>query len=735
MIKFIKPFYPLMLGAILLLFVQAICDLNLPNYMSRIVNVGIQQYGVENAAPDVISEQGLEFITSVMPSDEKAGFLAGYEKFEGSSTREVKISYGKLNSEYTGELYVLRQGVDIVRFNALFSRASNVVKTQVEKLGSGENALVGGNTASLDVKTLYAIAPMLNAMDEAEIVSEWDRIGRQPDLLTAQTGVIFTRMFYAELGADFTAIQRAYIIRIGLYMLGVALLGGGMTVLFGYISSLIGSGITRKLRNAFFEKVESFTSNEMDKFSTASLITRCTSDIVQIRMIFSMGIRMIFYSPIMAIGGVIMALGKSTSMSWIIALACAVLISIIALLLSRATPKFRIIQILVDKLNLVTREGLAGLMVVRAFGTEKHEEERFDRANTELAGTNLYVQRIMARLMPSMMLVMHGVQVLVMWVGASQIAASSLQVGDMMAFIQYLTQILMSFLMMSMMFFMIPRSIVAMNRINEVLNTEPSIHDPVTSKGFDPEKRGYVEFRNVGFRYEQAEYNALSDISFTAKPGKTTAIIGSTGSGKSTLANLILRFFDVTEGQILVNGTDVREVTQKELRSSIGYVPQRGVLISGTIATNIAYGAPDITDEGIAEAVRIAQATEFIAERQDGLDSEISQGGSNVSGGQRQRLAIARALATEADVFIFDDSFSALDFKTDAALRRELNAHVSNATVIVVAQRVSTIMNADEILVLDEGKIVGRGTHRELVQSCPQYHEIASSQMEKEEIA
>jgi len=737
MIKFVKPYYPVILCVILLLLLQSVCDLNLPNYMSNIVNVGVQKYGVENAAPDAVSEQGLELITSVMPEAEREEFLSSYERFEGSSTRNVKIAYGKLNTEFPGGLYTLKKGADIEKLNSEFSRAVSALMTVMTGAAerAGAEVPATGEGMITDITAAYAAIPMLKMLPAEMIDDAWEEAGKQPELLTSQIGVVLTRLFYTELGADMVAVQRAYIIRIGLMMLGIALASGGIAILVGLLSARFGSGTSRRLRNAIFTKIESLTSAEMDKFSTASLITRCTNDVMQIHMVFTMGLRFFCYSPMMAIGGVIMALQKSTSMSWIIALACTLVIGLIGVVIVVAMPKFQVIQNLVDKLNLVAREGLSGLMVIRAFSTERHEEGRFEAANTDLAKTNLFVNRVMAFMMPAMMLVMNGLQILVMWVGAQQISESAMQVGDMMAFIQYLTQILMAFLMMAMVFVMVPRALVAMGRVNEVLNTEPSIRDPEQSKGFDSARRGYVEFKNVNFRYNEAEYDAISNVSFTARPGATLAIIGSTGSGKTTIANLIMRFFDVTGGQILVNGTDVREVKQPELRSTIGYVPQKGMLLSGTIASNIAYGSEDITDEELEEAARIAQAADFINEKPDGFYSEISQSGSNVSGGQRQRLSIARALAKKPDIFIFDDSFSALDFKTDAALRRELNAHVSNATVIVVAQRVSTIMNADEILVLDEGKIVGRGRHSELIETCPQYNEIASSQMEKEEIA
>jgi len=546
---------------------------------------------------------------------------------------------------------------------------------------------------------------------------------------------MLSRLFLGELGLDMHANQSSYILGIGMKMLFVALLGGLATILVSFISSRIAAKIAKNLRKEVFEKIESFSNNEFDKFSSASLITRCTNDITQIQRFFMMGIRMICYAPIMGIGGVIMALDKSVSMSWIIAVACLILIGTIMVLMSIVMPKFKAIQIMVDKLNLVSRENLTGLMVIRAFGTQAYEKKRFEVANENLTDTTLFVNRIMSLLMPMMTLVMSGISLAIVWVGAHQIANSTMQVGDMMAFMQYAMQIIMAFLMLSMMFILAPRAVVSANRIAEVLETENSITDPKDPKAFDATKKGLVEFRNVSFRYHGAEENALQDISFVAEPGKTTAIIGSTGSGKSTIANMAMRFYDVTEGAILVDGVDIRQVSQKELRDRIGYVPQKGILLSGTIGSNIRYGKKDATEAEVENASTIAQAMDFIGEKTEGFDSEISQGGSNVSGGQKQRLSIARALLKQPEILIFDDSFSALDFKTDFKLRKALKEHTGASTVLIVAQRVSTIMKAEQIIVLDEGRIVGRGTHAELLKNCPQYYEIASSQLSEEELA
>jgi ATP-binding cassette subfamily B protein len=517
-------------------------------------------------------------------------------------------------------------------------------------------------------------------------------------------------------------------------MLLIALIGGAATVSVSFISSKISAGVARNLRADVFTKISGFANAEFDKFSTASLITRSTNDITQVQMLLMFGIRIICYSPIMAVGGVVMALRKSASMSWIIAAACILLLGMIMITFAIAMPKFKMVQKLVDRLNLVARENLSGMMVIRAFGTQEHELNRFDEANTDVTKINLFINRVMATMMPLIMLVMNAVSIVIVWVGARQIADSNIQVGDMIAFMQYAMQIMMSFLMLSMMFIIAPRAAVSCQRIAEILDTETSIKDPENPKGFDPAKKGVVEFRNVGFRYHGAESNALEDLSFTALPGQTTAIIGSTGSGKSTAANLILRFYDVTQGEILVSGASVRDVTQHDLRRVIGYVPQKGVLLTGTIESNLKYGSPDVSSEAIEQSVEAAQAMEFINEKPERFADPIAQGGSNISGGQKQRLSIARALVKNPDVFIFDDSFSALDFKTDAELRRAIKEHTAESAVIVIAQRVGTIMDADQILVLDKGKIVGRGTHGELLKTCPEYLEIASSQLTGEEL-
>ena len=547
-------------------------------------------------------------------------------------------------------------------------------------------------------------------------------------------GCAMTKLFYKEVGIDMGLYQFNYIAKIGVYMLLITLAGGIFAILVSLIASKVAAGVAKDLRRDLFQKVESFSNREFDSFSTASLITRTTNDITQIQMFVVMAIRLICFAPIMGIGGMIMALQQGVSLSWIILLAIVLLIIVMVVICIVALPKFKSIQKMVDKLNLVTRESLTGMMVIRAFGTQKNEEERFDKANKDLTSVNLFVNRVMVILMPIITLIMNGVTLLIVWVGAHQIEAAQIQIGDMMAFMQYGMIIIMAFLMISMMFIMIPRASVSASRIAEVLESELSIKDSKNPKSLGENSKGEISFNNVSFKYGNAEDNVIENISFTAKPGQTTAFIGSTGSGKSTLVNLIPRFYDVTAGSITFDGIDIRDITQHELRSKIGFVPQKGVLFSGDIASNLRYGKRDASDSEIAEAAKVAQAEDFINSKLEKYESPIAQGGTNVSGGQKQRLCIARALAKKAPVYIFDDSFSALDFKTDAALRKALKKYTGHSTVLIVAQRISTIMDAEQIIVLDEGKMVGKGTHKELMQSCPTYREIASSQLNEEEL-
>jgi len=737
--KYLKPYSIALIIAIVLLFGQAMCDLKLPNYMSDIVNVGIQQSGIEHTAPDVLTQNGMKLMTAFMTAADRQLTESSYQGVSSSDKNTSGKTFGDLYPAAGSSFYV-KKDLDQAAMTALddtFAIASGTFMSVMTDLSakSGGQSTITASSGALDITVLYKMQPMLDKLPEATITAAHEKAAGNDPILQKQIGIMLAKAFYQESGFDLGSMQTGYILGIGLMMILIALLGGIATILVVLISSKIATGVSRDLRKEVFHKVESFSNNEFDKFSTASLITRCTNDVTQIQMLLMIGIRLICYAPIMGIGGTIMAIRNSASMSWIIALAVVVLLGLIMSVIAIALPKFKAIQKLIDKLNLVSRENLSGLMVIRAFGTQQYEKNRFDIANKDLTKTTLFVSRVMVFMMPAMMLIMNGVTLLIVWVGTHQIADSMMQVGDMMAFMQYAMQIIMAFLMISMMFIFVPRAAVSADRIAEVLETEITINDPEKQKSFDQTRKGFLEFRNVCFRYHGAEEDALSDITFTAKPGQTTAIIGSTGSGKSTIAKLALRFYDVCQGQILMDGVDVREVRQEDLRNKIGYVPQKGVLLSGTIEFNLKYGKKDATDTEMENAASIAQALDFITENPEKFGSNIAQGGSNVSGGQKQRLSIARALTKKPEILIFDDSFSALDFKTDSALRKALKEHTGDSTVIIVAQRVSTIMNAEQILVLNDGRIIGSGTHRELLKSCPEYYEIASSQLSEEEMS
>ena len=741
--KYLKPYLIILVLVLLLLFGQAMSDLNLPNYMSKIVNVGIQQNGVEDQTPKAISQNGMKLMQTFMLPDEKTLIQDNYTLVSGSDTNAAGDSYASLYPDAEGTQVYVRNEVDsdtLERLDVTFGTATWTFITVMQDYAaqSGESMTTDSSSSvdisSIDFEKLYEMQPRLDQMPASVVESAHEKAAANDVSILKQSAAAFTGSFYTELGLDLNVIQRDYILKVGGAMLVIALLGGLAAIMVSLFSSRIAAGVARTLRVDIFNRIESFSNNEFDKFSTASLITRSTNDVTQIQTLLTIGIRMLLYSPIMAVGGVIMAINKSSSMSWIIAVACFVLIGLILVVLAVTLPKFKAVQKLIDKLNLVARENLSGLMVIRAFGTRDFEKDRFDKANKDLTKTNLFINRTMSFMMPAMMLIMNGVSLLIVWVGAHQISESTMQIGDMMAFMQYAMQIIMSFLMIAMMFIFVPRAAVSANRIAEVLETKTTIIDPPNPKSLDTGRKGYVEFKDVNFRYQNADEDVLSEISFVAKPGETTAFIGSTGSGKSTLVNLLLRFYDVTQGQVLVNDVDIREVSQKDLRAVIGYVPQRGVLLSGTIDSNLRYGKKDATDEEILTAAQTAQAMEFIDEKTDRFQSEISQGGDNVSGGQKQRLSIARALVKRAQIYIFDDSFSALDFQTDIKLRKALKANTGDSTLLIVAQRVSTIMNAEQIIVLDNGKIVGKGTHKELLKSCPEYYEIASSQLSKEEL-
>lgn len=731
--RYLKPYAGWILLCVVLLFAQAMCELNLPNLMSDIVNVGLQQGGIEDKAPRVLSKNGLKLLSPFVDESDRSALETGY------TTEALSDSLKKeFPDAISGETYVLSEDeTKKTSAEEAYSHASAAMLQffqSMAKQNGEELNLSDSDASSMDFGAIYEMLPTLSQMPPQAFAGAIDASKNMDPSLSSQIGIVLTKGFYGELGVDTDAMQNSYILRTGLLMLGITLLNALAAVMIGFLASRIAAGGARTLRKDIFAKVESFSNAEFDRFSTASLITRTTNDVTQVQMLVVMGLRMVCYAPIIGIGGIIMALGKSVSLSWIVALAVIVLLGTILVIFSIAMPKFKIVQKLVDRLNLVTRENLSGMMVVRAFGNQKREEERFEKANSNLTKTNLFINRVIVFMMPFMTLIMNGVMLMIVWFGSKQIEASTMQVGDMMAYMQYAIQIIMAFLMISMMFIMVPRAAVAADRIAEVLETKPSIRDPESPVSLPVPVRGEVAFHDVSFAYPNAEENALEHLTFTAKPGETTAFIGSTGSGKSTLVQLILRFYDVTEGSITLDGVDIRHLTQKDLRAQIGFVPQKGLLFSGDIASNIRYGNENATEGEVRHAAETAQASEFIDAFPKGLKTGIAQGGTNVSGGQKQRLSIARALAKKAPVYIFDDSFSALDFKTDAALRRALSSDTAGAAVLIVAQRVSTIMRAEQIVVLDEGKIVGIGTHKELLETCPTYREIAESQLSEEEL-
>ena len=737
--KYLKPHIVAVILAILFLFGEAVCELVLPNLMSDIVNVGIQNTGVENASPEVISTDGMTLLKPFMSDNSKKLIEKSYKLVESGtdSAKDYENAYPILKESGKG-VYVLTDYSDRSALDDIFGKASVALIAMMQDFAKQGNTSASSSKdmdiSNADITEMYKINPMLSMIPQAKFDGYINDSNNADNQITNTVGCAMTKLFYKEVGIDMGQYQFNYIAKIGVYMLLITLAGGIFAILVSLIASKVAAGVAKDLRRDLFQKVESFSNREFDSFSTASLITRTTNDITQIQMFVVMAIRLICFAPIMGIGGMIMALQQGVSLSWIILLAIVLLIIVMVVICIVALPKFKSIQKMVDKLNLVTRESLTGMMVIRAFGTQKNEEERFDKANKDLTSVNLFVNRVMVILMPIITLIMNGVTLLIVWVGAHQIEAAQIQIGDMMAFMQYGMIIIMAFLMISMMFIMIPRASVSASRIAEVLESELSIKDSKNPKSIGENSKGEISFNNVSFKYGNAEDNVIENISFTAKPGQTTAFIGSTGSGKSTLVNLIPRFYDVTAGSITFDGIDIRDITQHELRSKIGFVPQKGVLFSGDIASNLRYGKRDASDSEIAEAAKVAQAEDFINSKLEKYESPIAQGGTNVSGGQKQRLCIARALAKKAPVYIFDDSFSALDFKTDAALRKALKKYTGDSTVLIVAQRISTIMDAEQIIVLDEGKMVGKGTHKELMQSCPTYREIASSQLNEEEL-
>lgn len=739
LIKYLKPFLLPLTMAIALLYGQAMADLALPDYMSNIVNIGIQQSGVDHSVPKVMRASDLKHLSLFLTEDEAADFKALYNevKPEDEAYKDYEKDYQSLDKQI---IYVIKDDVTETQETALEVSVSKAllsvsgVQTMMAEAKDGP-VKIGDKTLPAGTD-LFEVMGMLPVEQRAALTKDADaKFEAMGEKMLVQAGAKSVQSLYETLGADTEAMQRNYILYMGGIMLLITLAGAAASIAVGYISAKVAAGLGRNLRKLVFRKVSSFSNTELDKFSTSSLITRSTNDVTQIQNLMVIMIRMVFYAPIMGVGGVIRAMSKNSSMSWIIAVAVAVLLLVIVAVFSIALPKFKLIQKLVDKLNLVSREALSGMMVIRAFNTQGFEESRFDQANKELTDTNLFVNRVMVFMFPMMMLIMNGVTLMIVWMGAHEIANANMQVGDMMAFMQYAIQIIMSFLMLSMMFILIPRASISAQRIAEVLETEASINDPESPKALPTHMKGEIVFDNVSFRFPGAEEDMLKGLSFKAEAGKTTAIIGATGSGKTTMVNLIPRFYDVSEGSISIDGIDIRALKQQDVRSVIGYVPQKASLFKGTIESNLRYGKASATEAELSAAAAIAQAQEFITEKPEGMGSEIAQGGGNVSGGQKQRLSIARALVKQPKIYIFDDSFSALDFKTDAKLREALKAQTGDSTLLIVAQRISTIKNADKILVLEDGKLVGMGTHHELMNTCEVYQEIALSQLSKEELA
>ncbi len=742
LLKYLKPYLLSVIAAIALLFVMANADLALPDYLSRIVNVGIQQNGIDSVIPQYIRKSQLDNMVLFFDDQESALVSDAYQLVDEASPDydELVETVPALASE---PIYVLRDltNEELDTLEPVMSRGLLILYGIQQIVDNPERAgqMLGELPfepsqipEGMDIFSILKMAP-----DRLDTIRQGitEQFQSMPNTLLTQLTSEAIREEYQNMDIDLGQIQTNYILRTGGVMVLLSILSGVTNVGVSFLAARTSASVARDIRKDVFTKVESFSSQEYNKFSTASLITRATNDITQIQQVVFLVMRLAFFAPIMGIGGVIRAVDKSPNMWWIIALAVAILILLIVIVFFISVPKFTIIQKLIDRLNLVTRENLSGMMVIRAFNKQDFEEQRFDKANKDLADVTLFINRIMATMMPVIMLIMNGLSILIIWVGAQQIAASTLQVGDMMAFLQYSMQIMFAFLMLSMLFIFLPRAFVSGERLSEVLDTENVIKDPQDPKLLPTPFSGKVEFRDVYFRYPDAEEDVLQGISFTAPPGEVTAIIGSTGCGKSTVVNLVPRFFDVYKGAVLVDDIDVRDVRQHDLREKIGYTPQKGVLFSGTVESNLRLADEDASEETLRESIEIAQATDFIFDNPEGLEAPISQGGANVSGGQKQRLSIARSLVKKPPIFIFDDTFSALDFKTDAALRKALKEKTGKSTVLLVTQRVATVMSADQIIVLDNGKIVGKGTHQDLMETCQTYQEIATSQLSKEELA
>ena len=777
LLKYLKKSGVAILTILILLVLQATTELSLPTYTSNIVNVGIQQSGIENAVIDVIRESEMDKLTTFMDDNDKDKVLDSYKLINKDSLKadefdDYKEKYPAIEDE---ALYVLNtEDKDrleelneilakpmLIVYNIENSSDNTELKDAMmsQMMGNQQQMQADANSGQpqinpgaqqqaqanmnpmaqfMDKDGNFDVFAYLNAIpkeSKEEMLSELDeKFVDLPEAMLDQGAISFVKEEYKEIGIDVDALQMNYIFIAGLKMLGITVISMICAISVGFLASRVGARVSKNLRAMIFEKVMNFSKKEINEFSTASLITRSTNDIQQIQQVIIMMLRMVFLAPFMAVGGIIKALNTNVSMSWIIALGVICVFMIVIVMFTVVMPRFKILQDLVDRLNLVTREILTGLGVIRAFSNEEFEENRFDKANKDLTKVNMFVNRIMSCMMPAMMLIMNLISILIVWVGAKNVDLGNMQVGDMMAFIQYTMQIIMSFLMICMISVMLPRAAVSATRVDEVLTSDTLIHDPKEPDRFDEQGNGEVSFDHVSFRYPGAEEDVLHDITFTAKPGQTTAFIGSTGSGKSTLVNSIPRFYDVTEGKITIDGKDIREVSQHDLRDRLGYVPQKGVLFSGDIASNILYGNPDGSEAEMEEAAQIAQAEEFISHKQKKYHSPIAQGGSNVSGGQKQRLSIARAIAKHPDVYIFDDSFSALDYKTDVTLRQALKKKTKDSTVLIVAQRISTILHAEQIIVLDDGKVAGIGTHKELLKNCETYYQIAASQLSEKEL-
>lgn len=717
--KYLKSSIFSVLAVILLLFVQAYLDLTLPDYTSKIVNVGVQQGGIENAAISEIGEDTLNTLVLLMDKSDAKYIMNHYEKTD----------------IYKGEdIYELKEDSNVDKISSIMAKPMMILSYASQEANSSSDS----DTVSFDLPEGVSLSQALSMMGDAEREKMLQQIDKKikdiPDTIVDQAAVSYVKAEYQRIGVDTDHIQTMYILKVGLIMLGIAFSAMAVGILIVFIGSRMAARLARTLRHKVFTKVVGFSKNEIKTYGQSSLITRTTNDVQQVQMVVVFLLRVVFYAPIIGIGGVIKAMNTNADMTYIIGVAVVAILGVVVTLFAIAMPKFNRVQKLIDKLNLVTREILSGLPVIRAFSNEHHEEERFEEANKRLTKVNLFINRAMSFMMPVMMLVMNFVCLVIVYQGAKGVDTGAMQVGDIMAYIQYTMQIIMAFLMISMMSIMLPRANVSAKRIMEIIETKDTIYNSKHLVEFKPEARGKVEFKNVSFRYPDADYDVITDIDLVANPGETTAFIGSTGSGKSTLINLIPRFYDVTDGELLVDGVNIKDVDIHELREKIGFVPQKGVLFTGTIKDNIKYGNENISDEDVNKALDVAQATEFVSKLKGGVDYDISQGGTNVSGGQKQRLSIARAIAKNPDIYVFDDSFSALDFKTDANLRGELAKITKDKTVLIVAQRISTIMNADKIVVLDEGRVVGIGTHKELMKNCNVYKEIALSQLSKEEL-